>query len=85
MNNFTSTFLPRHLSRPPPQRLELQIPGFVLRRRVQIFLKEEEGPQGDKGIVVSATGLDVDENVPYSFVRVRELMTLQTLYRTAQY
>ena len=49
------------------QRLGVEIPEFVLHRRVQVHMEEREGEEGAR---VTVTGLDVKENVPYSFIKV---------------
>ena len=48
------------------QRLGVQIPPFVLHRRARVTTK-----QGSSGTVeVTVTGLDTDEDIPYSFIKV---------------
>jgi NAD-dependent SIR2 family protein deacetylase len=48
-------------------QLGVEIPEFVLHRRVQVHMEEREGEEGAR---VTVTGLDVKENVPYSFIKV---------------
>jgi len=53
------------------KRLGVAIPPFVLHRRAQVVTEEASASQGIK---VTVTGLDVDENIPYSFIKVRLYM-----------
>ena len=48
------------------QRLKVEIPPFVLHRRARISTQKVEGA----GIKVTVTGLDTDEDLPYSFIKV---------------
>ena len=49
------------------KRLGVAIPSFVLHRRAQVVT---EAPREGQGIKVTVTGLDVDEDTPYSFIKV---------------
>ncbi len=49
------------------QRLGVTIPPFVLHRRAQVVT---DAPEQDQGIKITVTGLDVDEDTPYSFIKV---------------
>ena len=57
------------------KRLGVTIPPFVLHRRAQVVTEETSAGQGIK---VSVTGLDVDENIPYSFIKVFIMILKQT-------
>ena len=48
------------------KRLDVPIPPFVLHRRARISTKQGE----DRAFVVTVTGLDIDEDLPYSFIKV---------------
>ena len=48
------------------QHLSLEIPPFVLHRRARFTLTKQEG--GTTQITV--TGLDIEEELPYSFIQV---------------
>lgn len=48
------------------QRLNVEIPPFILHRRARISARKVEGA----GITVTVTGLDTDEDLPYSFIKV---------------
>lgn len=48
------------------KRLDVKIPPFVLHRRAKVAVQ-----QGEEGTIsVSVTGLDIDEDLPYSFIKV---------------
>lgn len=48
------------------ERLGCVIPKFTLKRRARIAIEsKEEGP-----VKVTVTGLDRDEDLPYSFIKV---------------
>lgn len=48
------------------KRLGVEIPPFVLHRRASVESKQQE----DGTIQIQVTGLDTDENLPYSFIKV---------------
>lgn len=53
------------------ERLGVRIPPFVLHRRAQVVTEDIVGEgDGEKGVKVTVTGLDVDEDLPYSFIKV---------------
>lgn len=51
------------------KRLGVQIPPFVLHRRAEVLTEALVG-DGEQGVKVTVTGLDVDEDLPYSFIKV---------------
>ena len=55
------------------KRLEVEIPPFVLYRRACVSTSQEaEGGE----IKVEVMGLDVDEDLPYSFIKVSSVNSL---------
>ncbi len=48
------------------QRIKVKIPPFVLYRRAKVAAKQDESGK----VVVMVTGMDVDEDLPYSFIKV---------------
>lgn len=49
------------------KRLDITIPPFRLKRRAKVETKQDESGK----VIVTVTGLDVDEDLPYSFIKVR--------------
>lgn len=49
------------------KRLNVQIPPFMLYRRAKVTVQQGEGST----IKITVTGLDTDEDLPYSFIKVR--------------
>ena len=47
-------------------KLGHDIPPFTLKRRARVAIETKEGGQ----VCVSVTGLDRDEDLPYSFIKV---------------
>lgn len=52
------------------QRLQLEIPPFALKRRVQVSTSTAEREDGQSLLHVTVTGLDNHTNQPYSFIKV---------------
>ena len=52
------------------KRLNMEIPNFVLKRRAKVSTEKQDDGQ----LKVTVTGLDVDEDVPYSFIKVGLVM-----------
>ena len=50
------------------ERVKVKIPPFVLYRRAKVAARQDE--ESGK-VIVTVTGLDVDENLPYSFIKVK--------------
>ena len=55
------------------KRIKVEIPPFVLYRRAKVAAHREE--ESGK-VVITVTGMDVDENLPYSFIKVKHESSL---------